>query len=91
MGWLAGMRRRTRAQYHGTVKLIKTSRERVIRDKVANFLTNANGYQFSKKDDKQKACNGNITEIIDGKSGKDACNVFKNNYENVYNRAPRDK
>lgn len=90
MGWLADMRRRTRAQYQWAVKLIKNNREMIIRDKVANPFNNASGYQFWNNINKLKTCNSNVNEIIYGKSGIDACNVFKNKYENVHNRATRD-
>lgn len=46
MAWLADMRTRTRAQCHRAVKLIKNNKERNIRDKVANSLTNASSYQL---------------------------------------------
>lgn len=46
MAWLADMRTRTRAQCHRAAKLIKNNKVRIIRDKVANSITNASSYQL---------------------------------------------
>jgi len=90
VGWVAYMRRRTRADYHKAIKAIKTNKDKIIREKVAQSLSNSNHNQFWKNINKLKPSTKTANNVIDGKCGINACNIFKDKYEKLYNTVPRD-
>ena len=84
------MRRRTRMEYHKAIRYIKKNKNKMIRDKVARSLNDANSNQFWTNISKLKSSKDNNNDVIDGKTGIDACNIFKSKYEKLYNNTNRD-
>ena len=83
-GWVAQMRRTTRADYHRAIKYVKKNRNNLVKNQVTKSLSENNPNKFWHNINKIKK-NKVSPKIIDSKTGIEACNVVKDNYNNLYN------
>lgn len=90
-GWIAEMRRRTRAKYHAAVKYVKRNRDTIIKQKTAYSLQDTNPLKFWTNISKLKRSKNLASSIIDGFKGQDACKAFYNKYNKLYNNNPSQK
>ena len=86
VGWLADMRKRTRTQYHLAVKSVKKNKDSIVKNRIAESLYEGNSIKFWANINKMKTSKTTCSQVIDGYSGTDACNIFKVKYENLYNK-----
>ena len=87
VGWLADMRRRTRSQYHLAVKAVKKNKDIIVKNKIADSLSEVDDKKFWMHMNKLKLSKPACSEMIDGRNGVEACNVFKDKYKSLYNTA----
>ena len=89
-GWVAQIRRRTRAEYHRAIKELKKEKDEIVKDRLSIELCDGDSRKFWNSVNKLKRGNEDSSIVIKGKSGKDACDVFKNKYQSLYNQLGRD-
>ena len=76
-GWVTALRRQTRFDYHRTVKATKSSQDSIRREKVAAKLIKGNHRCFWREVGSVHSNPNLKANTIDGRTGKEACNVFK--------------
>ena len=87
-GWVAQIRRRTRALYHQAIKKCFSEENNIVRDKISTNLMQRDSKQFWNTISKLNKRNNNVCAMIDGRVGNDACNAFFDKYKNLYNKNP---
>ena len=90
-GWVAQIRRKTRAEYHRAVKVLKGNKEKELKIKVSNELSNNNSKGFWQIINKMNKTNSENNVVIEKKCGTEACEVFKTKYEALYNQYTRNE
>ena len=88
-GWVAQIRRKTRAEYHRAVKLLKSNKNNEIKNKLSQELSNKNSKGFQQTISKINKTNCESNVVIEKKCGIEACKVFKSKYEALYNKYSR--
>ena len=87
-GWVAQIRRRTRAQYHQAIKTCMSDRDDIIKVKISNNLKNGTPKEFWNHISKLSKKKSGTCAIIDDRVGDDACNAFYDKYNKLYNSNP---
>ena len=89
-GLVCQIRRTTRFNYHKAIEQVKRNADNIKRDRVANKLKKGNSKFFWNEISSLKARDSVNTNIIDGKKGKEACNIFCSKYEVSYSKGRCD-
>ena len=84
-GFVANIRKNTRRDYHDAIKYVRSSENVILRDKVASSLCDNNPKKFWKLIKELTPSNDVRCDEVDGCSGVEACNIFKNKYKSLYN------
>ena len=87
-GFVSEIRKTTRKKYHSAIKYVKTNENLILREEIATSLHNNDPKNFWQKINKLTLNNNKESRIIDGKSGLGACNIFRDNYNELYNENP---
>ena len=85
-GYIADIRRKTRKDYHSAIAVTKNYSNKIIRQNVAESLINNNPKYFWNAINKINKTERSFVNIIDGLTGIDACNVFRDKYFELYNK-----
>lgn len=88
-GWVADIRRHTRFNYHQAIKITRHNKSNFVRGNVAQRLVKGNQKYFWREVGSIYSNPNPKTNEIDGKHGIDACNIFKDKYESLYNEQNR--
>ena len=84
-GYVSDIRKNTRREYHNAITFAKNNEQKFIKDTIATSLLESNPKSFWSHIRKIDKRNKLITDNIDGRTGMDACNVFKDKYNQLYN------
>ena len=88
-GVIADIRRKTRSQYHYTVKYVRNNADTILSNKMAETLLYGNINEFWKSVGRAKASKSVLPSTIDGVCGiKDISDVFAEKYKKLYNSVP---
>ena len=83
-GVVHDIRKRTRAKYHNELKQLKNKQETLIKNKLTDSILNSKNKDFWKSVKKVKGNVSSTPDTIDGISGDNICNVFKEKYIKLY-------
>ena len=85
-GWVALIRRSTRAEYHKAIKKIKRDRDNIVRSRVADDISRKKFCNFWSEIKKMKGSCRKTTNVMDNVVGNsDICELFRQKYNNLYN------
>ena len=85
-GTVADIMRKTRANYHHAIKLIKKQKDDIIADKMAKGLLQERNVNFWKEFRKKKCNRIKLPSFIDGVLGEQKiCEIFSEKYKTLYN------
>ena len=87
-GWIAEMRRRTRARYHLAVREAKRDKDLIVKRRMAESLGNGDARHFWKNISKIKNNKNTVSAVIDNARGQSACDAFKRKYSDLFNANP---
>ena len=87
-GWVAVIRRNTRAKYHLAVKKCKSEKDKNIRIATSNIIESSSPQKFWSHVSKLNRHKPLVCSVIDGHTGDDAVNAFKDKFSNIYNSNP---
>ena len=86
-GPVACIRRRTRAEYHRMVKIIKQESDLIEAEKMADALVNNSSRNFWTEASKMKRTSKAVPSTIDGACGdEEIANIFLKKYKSLYNQ-----
>lgn len=81
VGWVAHMRRTSCADNHKTVKCVKKNMDTILKDNIDSILNENTFWKKIRKSQNNKSS----SRSVDGKTGLEACNLFKIIYNELYN------
>ena len=84
-GLVCEIRRRTRFNYHLAIKKTRRNENKIKRELVASKLKSGNSKYFWNEINRLNAKPILHSNIIDNKTGEEACELFKSKYEVLYN------
>ena len=87
-GWVARIRRNTRAKYHRAVKARIQNAKEIVRNKVRDSASESDPRRFWMEVSKINKSKKEGVSVIDGQVGEHACNAFRNKYERLFNANP---
>ena len=83
-GWVAQIRRSTRAAYHRAVKNCIHEKDLFVKNKVYNCIKDTDPKNFWSEIKKISKRRIGVPSIIDGKKGVEAGNAFRDKYQKLY-------
>jgi len=91
-GWVADIRRRTRAQYKRASQWVLRNQEKLSAERMADALSE-NRQRDMWTEVKKVKCRGMpvVGRVDDAEGSEEACALFKNKYEELYSSVPFDQ
>ena len=85
-GFIADIRRRTRARYHPAIRKVKKEQTRIRNIRMAEAVANNNDRELWKEVKIMSSTSNKLPNAMDGSTDiEDISNIFGEKYKNLYN------